>query len=313
MKIAVKYSVIVLVAVMALLTGAGVYFLGYSLDPEYKHKYNDESTLLWMKEKYPDLQQWIDSVYPCLHRVEICNAAGVKLNGYYAFAPEPTSRTAVILHGYKSRALMMLHIGYLFNHSLGYNVLLPDLQHHGHSGGSYVQMGWDDRKDVLDWLTEACRVFGDSTQIVVTGISMGGACTMMVSGEQLPDNVKCFVEDCGYTSVWDEFKGELDKQFSLPAFPLLHYTSGLCKMLHGWSFTEASSLEQVRRCNLPMMFIHGDDDDFVPTAMVYRLYDAKSGEKELYISKGSAHALSYRDHPREYTDTVRQFVGKYIR
>ena len=130
----------------------------------------------------------------------------------------------------------MLPIGHLYSHHLGYNILLPDLHAHGLSEGDAVQMGWLDRLDVLQWMDTANELFGDSTRMVVHGVSMGAATTMMVSGEELPPYVKCFVEDCGYTSVWDEFKGELKNQFGLPAFPLLDVASWLCKLKYGWSF-----------------------------------------------------------------------------
>ena len=153
--------------------------------------------------------------------------------------------------------------------------------------------------------------------MVAHGISMGAATTMMVSGEvehgqyQQPF-IKCFVEDCGYTSVWDEFRGELKAQFNLPAFPLLHTANWLCRQEYGWDFLEASALEQVKKCTLPMLFIHGDADTFVPTWMVYPLYEAKPEPKELWIVPGATHAMSYKDYPQEYTEHVKKFVGKYI-
>ena len=135
---------------------------------------------------------------------------------------------------------------------------------------------------------------------------------MMVSGELQPSYVKCFVEDCGYTSVWEQFEGELKVQFNLPAFPLLHVANWLCKLKYDWSFSEASAVEQLKKANLPMLFIHGDQDDFVPTSMVYDLYDAKPEPKELWVVAGVDHAHSYRDNKEEYTGKVKEFVGKYI-
>lgn len=112
-------------------------------------------------------------------------------------------------------------------------------------------MGWKDRLDVLQWMNITNSIFGDSTQMVVHGISMGGATTMMVSGEEQQPFVKCFVEDCGYTSVWDEFSHELKSSFGLPPFPLMYTTSWLCEKKYGWNFKEASSLKQVAKCQLP--------------------------------------------------------------
>ena len=186
------------------------------------------------------------------------------------------------------------------------------LHHQGESEGRAIQMGWKDRIDVLQWMNIANEIFGDSTQMVVHGISMGGATTMMVSGEKQQPYVKCFVEDCGYTSVWDEFSHELKSSFHLPAFPLMYTTSWLCEKKYGWNFKEASSLKQVEKCELPMLFIHGDKDTYVPTWMVYPLYEAKPEPKELWIVPGAAHALSYKENKQEYTDTGRDFVGRYI-
>ena len=125
----------------------------------------------------------------------------------------------------------MLMIGYLYHRNLNYNILLPDLQSHGLSEGRAIQMGWKDRLDVMRWMDVANSIFGGKTEMVVHGISMGAATTMMISGEQSAPYVKCFVEDCGYTSVWDEFKQELKSKFNLPSFPLMNATSMPRKLL----------------------------------------------------------------------------------
>ena len=134
----------------------------------------------------------------------------------------------------------------------------------------------------------------------------------MVSGEPQPGYVKCFVEDFGYTNVWDQFSKELKAQFGLPRFPLMYIADRLCRMEYGWGFKEASALKQVARCHLPMFFIHGDKDDYVPTRMVYKLYEAKPEPKELWIVPGADHAHSYLIHTKEYTERVREFTNRYI-
>ena len=141
-------------------------------------------------------------------------------------------------------------------------------------------------------------------------MSMGAATTMMLSGEPMPNDIHDlrFVEDCGYTSVWDEFAMQLKEEFGLSEFPLMYSTSLLCKLRYGWSFGEASALKQVAKCQYPMLFIHGSQDSFVPTDMVYPLFKAKPGKKSLWISEGADHAVSYKEHKAEYISRVKTFL-----
>lgn len=321
MKKALRYTLAVLVVLAAVLTGAGYYMVDYALKPEglVTRSRDIPGSLEYMHQTYPEVGRWIDSLQhvQALRDLYIENEEGTKLHALYVPAADSTSRTAVIVHGYTDNAVRMLMIGYLYSRRLGYNILLPDLYGHGMSEGTEVQMGWKDRLDVLRWTEEANRLFGNHTQMVVHGISMGAATTMCVAGEvqhglHRQPFVKCFVEDCGYTSAWDEFKGELKNQFGLPAFPLLHVASALCDMKYGWSFQEASPLEQVRKCTLPMLFIHGDADTFVPTWMVYPLYEAKPAPKELWIVPDAEHAVAYKENAEAYTRKVGDFVSKYI-
>lgn len=264
---------------------------------------------------YSFMKPWTDSLnnVKAIHDTTIINSQGLRLNGYYIKSTKPTRKTAILIHGYKDCAYSMMPIAYIYSHELQYNVLLPDLQYHGKSDGKAVTMGWKDRKDILLWAKLANTLFGNNTEIVVHGISMGGATTMMVSGEKLPPYIKCFVDDCGYTSVWDEFNYEIKEMFGLPTFPLMYSSSALCKMLYGWSFGEASALNQVAKCKLPMLFIHGSADDYVPTRMVYPLYKAKPQPKEIWIVKGAPHAKSFQLNQKAYIKKVAQFTGKYIK
>ncbi len=304
---------IILVFLTALLGAASAFMLDYSLSPTNRGK-DLQGSWEYMFETYPELKPWADSLEQAeaLKDTFIYNATHTKLHAYYVSAPQPTRKTAVIVHGYTDNAIRMMMIGYLYNKSLGFNILLPDLQYSGLSEGDAFQMGWLDRKDVMRWMEVANEIFGDHTQMVVHGISMGGATTMMVSGEPQPEYVKCFIDDCGYTSVWDQFSKELKEQFDLSEFPLMYTSSWLCGLKNGWTFQEASALEQVKKCHLPMLFIHGDKDDYVPTWMVYELYEAKPEPKELWVVPGADHARSYLLNREEYTEKVRQFTDKYM-
>lgn len=315
MKKSLKYGLTGFILALFLLTGGGsIYMLNYSLSPNQNKGKDLSTSYQYMYKEYPFLRTWVDSLQTlsALCDTFITNPDGIRLHAIYIKAVPATNKTAVIVHGYSDNSIRMLMIGYLYNNALRYNILLPDLQDHGLSEGSAIQMGWKDRADVLQWMDVANRIFGGHTQMVVHGISMGAATTMMVSGETQQPYVKCFVEDCGYTSVWDEFNYELKSRFGLPAFPLLYTTSALCQLKYGWNFKEASALKQVKKCHYPMLFIHGGADTYVPTRMVYPLYKAKPEPKKLWIVPRVPHALSYKTFPAEYTWRVGTFVGKYI-
>lgn len=307
-----KSIAILLLLAMLLVVAGSVYMFGFSLNRQVSD--TDEQDAYEFLFKRDNLKQWVDSLKGCsaLKDTFIIADDGVKLHALYVPSANKSAKTALLVHGYTDNSIRMLMIGHVYHHNLDYNLLLPDLRAHGKSGGDYIQMGWKDRLDVIKWIDVAKGIYGDTTKMVLHGISMGAATTMMTSGEELADNVKCFVEDCGYTSVWDEFSHKLKADFGLPAFPLMHATSFYCDMKEGWNFKEASPLEQIKKCKLPMLFIHGDKDVYVPTWMVYDLYEAKQGDKELWVVPGVGHANAYWDFTDEYTDRTISFVEKYM-
>lgn len=307
--------VFVAIALMAIV-GGSFYMLDYSLSPDPNRR-DVDSAYRDLVKRLPDMEPWVDSVRQngLLRDTFITMDDRRRAHAIYLRGDSAHGRTAVIVHGFRDSSPKFLFLGRMYHRDLGFNILLPDLSAHGLSDGEAVQMGWNDRFDVIRWTQVAHELFAtpdDSVRLVVEGVSMGAATTMCVSGEELPDYVKCFVEDCGYSGVWDEFAYELDQLFSLPQFPLMYTTSALCRLRYGWSFGEASPLEQVKKCRRPMLFIHGDADTYVPTSMVKPLYEAKPQPKELWLAPGSKHIHSYIDHPQEYTRRVLQFTNKWM-
>lgn len=300
---------------LAIVTAGSFYLVDYALVSAERERNSD---LAQMEKRFPELKSWVDSlqaVGALRDTFVVMPTTGKRAHALFVRSPRAKGRTAVLVHGYCDNATRMLPIARIYNRELEANVLLPDLYAHGQSDGDAIQMGWKDRLDVLHWISLAPELFrteADSMRLVVHGISMGAATTMCVSGEQTPQYVKCFVEDCGYTSVWDEFSNEISARFSLPDFPLMYTASWLVQVKYGWNFNEASPLKQVAKCQKPMLFIHGDNDTFVPTWMVYPLYEAKPQPKALWIAHGSKHADAYGDYKEEYTHRVLEFVEKYM-
>jgi len=301
----VLWTLVIIVTVFVIaLIGGSFYMLDYSLAPD-PNRMDTDSCYQQQFEDYPESKEWVDSLHSigALRDTFLTMPSGKRHHAF--FVDKGSTRTALVIHGWRDCAIKFFWLARIYEHELGYNVVMPELHACGESEGDAIQMGWKDRLDALRWL----KTFQTDT-MVVHGVSMGAATTMMLSGEQMPDGIKDlhFVEDCGYTCVWDEFAGQLKEQFDLPAFPLMYSTSLLCRLRYGWSFGEASALEQVSKCRYPMLFIHGNSDTFVPSQMVYPLYEAKPGVKQLWIAEGAEHALSYKEHKAEYISKIKAFV-----
>lgn len=263
-------------------------------------------------KKYPELNPWALTM---LRDTFVNMPSGERHHAVYARAPHKSGLVAIAIHGHRACCANMFTIGKMYS-DMGYDVLMPDLHAHGLSDGTDIGMGWKERLDIMRWIKVAEETFRDSLgrtpRIVIHGVSMGAATTMNVSGETTPPSVRCFVEDCGYTSAWDEFSFVMKHDYGFPTFPLLNGADIITQLRHGWGFHENSPLRQVAQCKKPMLFIHGDADDYVPTWMVYQLFQAKPQPKKLYITRGVGHADSFDHDPTEYRRQVEGFVSAYM-
>ncbi len=257
---------------------------------------------------------WYDSLHEAgiLKDTTITGYNGYKVHAVYAPAidPENAQGTAVVVHGYGDNHFVFLYLVRMYRDDLNYNVLFPDLQYHGYSEGDHCQMGWFDRYDVEQWADVAHNIFKDNF-MVLHGVSMGGATVMMASGDKLQPFIKAIVEDCGYASVVTQFNNNRRQSFWFVPADILQSASFVTKKKHGWGFWEASSLEQLEKSTVPMLFIHGDADDFVPVKNVYKCYKAKKeGYKEIWVTEGAVHANSFAKYPEEYKQHVNDFLEK---
>ena len=228
--------------------------------------------------------------------------------GGYCRRQEQSHRWAICLHGYRSRPERMGHYGLAYAER-GYSVLLPALRGHGASEGTYVGMGWHDRLDLLCWIRWILEQ-DPAAEIVLHGVSMGAATVLLAAGESLPQNVRAVVADCGYTTARAELRYVAAHQASpllVPAVPLL---SAVTRHRAKYRLGDAAPLEAVKKTNLPILFIHGEKDDFVPPEMARQLYEAASGPRELYLVQEAGHAESARIAPKQYWAAVDGFLKR---
>lgn len=234
----------------------------------------------------------------------------LKLHGYEVKNETKTNKWAIVVHGYTSEGELVSSKAKHF-YEMGYNILVPDLRGHGKSEGDYIGMGWDDRLDIIDWINNILED-NPSSEIILHGTSMGAATVLSTSGENLPNNVKAIIADCGYTSVWNEFTYQLKALFNLPAFPVMNLSNMVTMVKAGYSLKDASPIEQVAKSKTPILYIHGDKDDFVPYYMMDELYKATSSEKSKLTVQNAGHGKADLVNPDLYWNTVTDFLGKYI-
>lgn len=306
---------VVLIVVAAGVGYAGFYFYGVAIKRAPKE----------FLAKTPDLKidpppvagaswgegaEWVSR--QTFREVELVSEDGLKLQGYYLASERAAGRTVIVAHGYSGKAKDMGATAKNYYENLGYNVLLPDARGHGRSEGDYIGFGWPERRDYLKWIGFVLQENGPDAQIVLHGVSMGGATVLMTSGEELPPQVKVIVADCGYTSVKAQLSYQLKRMYHLPSFPFVPVASLVTRKKAGYSFGEASALKQVRKAKVPILFIHGDADKFVPYAMMNELYEACRSPKEQLVVHGAGHGLSYDTDKSTYIRTVGEFVERYV-
>ncbi len=311
---------VIIVLIIVILMFVGNYFFNYALvrsDGDIggadrnissdTSNYNQEiisNNMAIQKEK---TEHWLNNISK--EEIYVKSNDGLSLFATQ-FNTNDSDNWAILVHGYASEQKYIYDVAQHYSEH-GYNVLTMDLRTHGKSEGKYIGMGWLDKDDMIIWINKLLESYPNA-KIVLHGISMGAATVMMTSGEPLPSNVKAIVEDCGYTSVWDIFASELKARYNLPAFPILNVASLITKIRAGYSFGEASSLEQVKKSITPTLFIHGTVDNFVPVDMVYPLYDAAQCDKDILIVEGAGHTECKSLEPNIYYDKVFNFINKYM-
>lgn len=238
---------------------------------------------------------------------------GLALSGYYLPSKEPSNKLVILTHGYLGNAKQMGLFGEYYYEELGYSLFMPDARGHGKSGGNYYGFGWHDRLDLIDWTQVLVERLGEDTEIVYHGLSMGAATVLMAAGEEeLPNQVKAIIADSPYQSVYQLFSYQMRRMFYLPAFPLLDSTSLLTKIRAGYSFKEANALHSVEKTEVPIFYIHGEADTFVPTEMTQELAKATKSETELLLvpsaNHGEAFVLAEEAYKRKMEIFLKQIV-----
>ena len=323
-KILKRVLIIVLIIIMlgvATTIGIGNYFVNYAIlrtgnggDREVKNadsievaNIDNEAEKIIEENKNNEKQlanEWTENIEN--KKVEVIAKDGIILRGTEYVIEEDSDKWSIVLHGYHSNPDSVLSIGMHFSEK-GYNVLIPSMRASNDSEGQYIGMGWLDKDDLQSWINLIIEQ-NDNAEIILHGSSMGAATVLMASGDKLPKNVKAIIEDSGYTSVWDIFASEAKARFNLPTFPILNMFELVANIRAKYDIKEASAVEQVKKSNVPILFIHGDSDDFVPEYMCEELYEVANCKKDKLIIHNAGHTESKYKEPDTYYNKIFDFL-----
>ncbi len=241
-------------------------------------------------------------------KVYIKSYDGLKLAASLAERPDAKG-TVIICHGYRSQGCLDSSCAFELYHSLGLNLVVIDQRSHGDSEGDTITFGLKERYDVAEWVNFVNSRYGYEKPVFLVGISMGCTSGLMSVATGLPNNVSGIIADCGYTSVWEQLKYILRRDYKLPSWPLLNLVNIKFKSKTGCDLKEISTEDVLRNNSIPVLFIHGGADNFVPTDFSRRNFEVCASDKKLLIVDSAGHGVSCFASPKQYKRAVNDFVN----
>ena len=257
-----------------------------------------------MKEAKTLLEQQVSKT------VEIESYDGLKLMGHWYPAQKP-ERILVAMHGWRSTWSRDFGIIAPFWHEHGCSVLFAEQRGQGASDGDYMGFGMLERYDCLRWAQWVEENNPDGTPIYLAGLSMGATTVLMAGALELPTNVHGIMADCGFTSAYDIWKHVAEDNLHLHYGLYAHAADELCKKRIQIGAKDITTTDALQHCKVPVLFIHGTDDGFVPVEMTYENYKACNSPKKLLIVPGAEHALSYMVDREQYEKVTLEFWDEW--
>ena len=254
------------------------------------------------------MQTWIEETrnLPC-EEFSITSFDGLTLYGKY-YEYEKGAPIEIMFHGYRGSAQRDLCGGVQRCFKLKRSALIVDQRCSGKSGGNVITFGINEHRDCLRWVDFAVKHFGTDVKIILTGISMGASTVLMASGERLPENVIGVLADCDYDKPETIIKTVI-KQRGLPVNAGYFFVKLGARIYGHFDLEENSPQKAVKKCKVPVIFFHGEKDDYVPCEMSKINFDACNTRKMLVTVPEAGHGLSYLVAPEKYVDALKEFFG----
>ncbi len=258
------------------------------------------------RRKMLDMVHTADSIP--FERVTITARDGTRLSAKYYHTADGAP-LQILFHGYRSNSIRDFCGGLVLSLDAGCNALLVDQRAHGESGGKFLSFGIFERYDCLDWINYALERFGGDTKIILTGISMGAATVTLASGLELPPNVVGIIADSGYDSPSNIIRKVITESRypTRTAYSLVRLGG---RIFGGFDIESVDSPSALATATVPVLFIHGEGDDFVPCSMTLACHAACASEKYLFTVPEAAHGISYVLDTDGYYTAAKAFIAK---
>ena len=240
----------------------------------------------------------------------IKSSDGLMLHGLWVPA-EFANGTMILVHGYRSSQLIDFGMVLAYYHNEGYNLLLPEQRCHGKSEGRYITFGVKESDDILRWIEYHNFAFGEYA-VVLCGLSMGASTILYLADEQLPRNVRGMIADCGFTSPREIISTVYKTVTHLPPGPSILVADFFVRIFAGFRLSQKDTRVTLSKNRLPILLIHGLNDDYVPCEMTKEAYNACSGNKEILLVEGAGHAVSFLVDQARYKAAVDKLLNKII-
>ena len=238
--------------------------------------------------------------------VETLGRGNVKLVGHWFAHPQPR-RVIVAMHGWRSSWCKDFGLVIDFWLENGCSVLLAEQRGQGGSGGEYMGFGLLERHDCLAWVNWVNDRVSSSLPVYLCGVSMGAATVLMAAGLELPGNVRGIIADCGYSSPEAIWRHVAKDNLGLSYGTRSARANELCRKKIQVGIGDYSCVDAMAECEVPVLFVHGTDDRFVPIEMTYENYKACVAPKRLFVVPGAGHGMSYVQDPKGYQDAMLRF------
>lgn len=243
--------------------------------------------------------------------VEITAHDGERLVGHW-HSCENAKRIIIAMHGWRSSWTNDFGLISDFMFQNNCHVLFAEQRGQNNSGGNYMGFGLLERHDCLDWIRWVNQQGYDNMPIYLCGISMGASTVLMTAGFELPETVHGIIADCGYTSPNAIWKHVMENNLRLYYDDIQgEIAAEICRRKIQIGPKDYSCISAMAKCKVPVLFIHGTDDDFVPIEMTYENYKACVAPKRLFVVPGAGHGMSYFLNKEGYEQTVKQFWSEW--